>query len=265
MDEVREETFKQTSISDKEEIAVGKQIASELKRENKVLNNSTSDELKSIGTKISKFRKRQNIPFNIYLIESKDINAFATAGGHVWITTSLWEFVETKDELAGIIGHEISHIDYKHCQKSIQIYVSVLKQTGNDDLAGLVNIAGQVLNHPYSQEQEKESDYYGTELAHKAGYDSRKMGDFFKRMEKQTKMDENRKNIDKELDRFLFTHPYNKDRYNAIKKRADDLEKQSLISKVEIKSFEMDDKIFGIIVLVSLIVLLLIYFLRAKR
>ncbi|MCB1144534.1 MAG: M48 family metalloprotease [Leptospiraceae bacterium] len=101
-------------------------------------------------------------------------------------------------------NHEISHIDYLNCQKLIQIYVSIFKITGDDSFANLVNIVGQILNKPYSQQQESDADYYGVELVYKAGYNEKKMADFFKRMETKFYSDKERENLDKDLDRFFF-------------------------------------------------------------
>ncbi len=254
VDQVQKETFEQTKISDSEEIEYGRKIANEIRRTSKVLTNSASDRVSKIGKKLAEYRFRKNLFIQFHLIESREINAFATAGGYVWVTTGILEFVKSEDELAGILGHEIAHIDKKHCQKAIQVYVHVFKYTQDEEISELANIVGLILNQPYSQAQELEADYFGTEYAYKAGYDVSHFANFFERLEKQTNLDKSRKDLDKNLDRLLFSHPLNSTRKEKILKRVLELKKATTsIHALKVNSKQVLPTIFLIVAVASIL------------
>ncbi|MCX7998676.1 MAG: M48 family metalloprotease, partial [Leptospiraceae bacterium] len=181
--EVRKEVFEQTQISDSEEVEYGRKLAKQMKREFREIQNSSSKTLQEMGKKIASYRKRKSIPIEFHLIESEEINAFATAGGHVWVTTGILNFVQSKDELAGILGHEVAHLDLEHSKKLIQIYVYTFKTTRDEDFSELANLISLILNQPFSQEQELEADSLGIEFAHQAGFDAKRTIEFFERLE----------------------------------------------------------------------------------
>lgn len=252
-DEFRNEFVKETNITDEDEISAGKTLKKEVSRTYKIIKSGRDfRKLQKVFGNTVKFKKRKRIPINIFLIASQEINAFAVAGGSVWVTSGLMNFIETDDELAGIIGHEISHIDYKHCQKSIQAYISLLKKTDDEEIADLGQTLLSILNVPYSQEQETEADYYAVQLSHKAGYDPKRYADFFERLEMKYRLDQGRKELHPDVDKLMNSHPMNLDRAANVRKNAEKLHSQKLASnseqKKEIQNFD-NGKIVGIIIL----------------
>jgi predicted Zn-dependent protease len=122
-------------------------------------------------------------PLKYFLVDISDPNAFATAGGYVYVTRGLLAIVNSKDELAGIMGHEISHVTQRHSTKQLRasILPVVLELPAN--IVGLLTYKeiGNIINLPisatskialaaYSRSQEKEADEKGVELAIKAGF-----------------------------------------------------------------------------------------------
>src|SRR5580698_3581481 len=57
---------------------------------------------------------RKDLPYNAKIIKDSQINSFATMGGFVYIDEGLIDFVQSDDELAGVIGHETGHIERRH-------------------------------------------------------------------------------------------------------------------------------------------------------
>lgn len=153
------------------------------------------------------FRERKDIEYHIHLIESEDINAFAIPGGHVYITTALLDFVESDDELAGIIGHEIGHVDLKHCVRKVQKVVTATAFGG--DLAALAANFQVQLTAPFGQFDEYASDRTGARLAKQAGYDPVKTMDFFVRLKAGEKYNP--------LEKLLRTHPYSAQREACLR------------------------------------------------
>jgi predicted Zn-dependent protease len=145
------------------------------------------------------------------ILKSDDINAFATIGGYLYITTGLLDFVDSYDELAFIIGHEVAHEDRFHTQRK------VTKLTLSTDLGDMTRMEGfaeiaskinKTLAPPFDQIDEYEADKVGFELAKAAGYDVNRFADFFKKLERYEKQDLLRK--------LTSTHPFAEHRKNCI-------------------------------------------------
>ena len=226
-EDVRNETIKHTAISDKDEIRYGEKIAWEINRKAILLaaGDPRSRRVEAICRDVAAFRTRQNVPITVRVQSSREINAFAVAGGNIWVTTGMLAFVRGNDELASIIGHEIAHVDRKHCQAKIQMYVTVLEATGDENLAGLANLVATAVDTPYSQKDENVADYYGATMAFQAGYSPARMADFFDRIEARYRTDRGR-STDPDIDRLQNSHPLNRERMKRIRQRAVELMRQ---------------------------------------
>jgi predicted Zn-dependent protease len=113
---------------------------------------------------------RHAIRYQIHVIQSPQINAFAVPGGHIYVLTGLLDFLESEAELASILGHEISHVDLRHCIERYQ-YELALKRVGAGDAGVLVGMAHQFASLGYAQYQELEADASGERLTIEGGYD----------------------------------------------------------------------------------------------
>ncbi len=198
-----------SSISTQEEMEIGKELFSSISKDFKIIDHDARRQnLVTIFNKMLPYRSRKDINFNIHLIESPTINAFSIAGGHVHITTGLLENVQSQDELAFIIGHEIAHIDKKHCIRKIQILKTADSHFGN--LGVMAANLQLILTAPFGQADEYESDRFGAIFAHKAGFDAAKGNDFFIRLKKQEK-----KGL---MERITRTHPFSAAREDCLNK-----------------------------------------------
>ncbi|GHV41363.1 peptidase M48 [Spirochaetia bacterium] len=126
--------------------------------------------------------------YHVAILDSNEINAFATSGGHIFITRGLLGCAESEDALAGVIAHEISHIQLQHSIKSIKTsrITQALLVTGSSaaSAAGLstrelTDIFGEsvgeivttMVNNGYSQTQEFDADTNALSLMAGAGYE----------------------------------------------------------------------------------------------
>ena len=94
------------------------------------------------------------------------VNAFALPGGHVYVGGGLLALMDSEDELAAVLGHEIEHVDHYHCAERAQQEQALRRIP----LGGLVAIPVFVFEAGYSKDQELEADREGTRLAVEAGY-----------------------------------------------------------------------------------------------
>lgn len=162
--------------------------------------------------------KELNLDYKLqyYLLDIEEPNAFATTGGYVYVTRGLLALINTKDELAGILGHELSHVILKHGSKKSygNILPSILKLPGN--IIGLITIPeiGNIINLPieftseaalsgFSRDMESNADKLGVEIATKAGYYPYGLGDALVRLN-----DYSEYLVNREIEKSIFNdHP----------------------------------------------------------
>ena len=199
-------------ISSNSKSSIGKQIYNRYVLLGQLDNTHFAKEkIEEILQKITKNVSHKGINYTLSILKSDDINAFATLGGYLYITTGLLDFVDSYDELAFIIGHEVAHEDRFHTQRK------VTKLTLSTDLGDMTRMEGfaeiaskinKTLAPPFDQIDEYEADKVGFELAKAAGYDVNRFADFFKKLERYEKQDLLRK--------LTSTHPFAEHRKNCI-------------------------------------------------
>ena len=143
--------------------------------------------------------------YHVAILDSQEINAFATSGGHIFLTRGLVSSTKSEDALAGVIAHEIAHIQLQHSIKAIKTsrITQALMVTGTS-VAGAVSgydvnkmtaifnesvgdIMGALVNNGYSQAQEFEADAKALSLLAGAGYNPSGLIDMLKELENAQK------------------------------------------------------------------------------
>lgn len=80
-----------------------------------------------VGQTLVGYSSRSELDFYFYVLDSDQINAYATPGGYVFITTAALGLMENEAELAGVLAHEIAHVDERHIVNALNI-----RATGQD-------------------------------------------------------------------------------------------------------------------------------------
>ncbi len=198
-------------ISDTERKSMGEKIYGDMYKKRKMLNNHwAKNDVFIILNKITA-NLEGSTTYKLNIIKSQQINAFATMGGYIYLTTGLLDFVDSYDELAFIIGHEVAHEEKLHTQRKVTkmlVSSNLLSMVKLDDFKKIALNINATLSAPFDQIDEYEADKYGAELAMKAGYDASKFGDFFKKLARY----ENKTLLNK----LKSTHPFAEDRKNCI-------------------------------------------------
>lgn len=199
-------------LTQKQKAQIGKNNLQQLKKKYKILKNHPEHKkVNQVFESVLKFSETKNTRFSLHIIDGKEINAFTTIGGYVYITTGLLNFISSYDELAFIMGHEIGHQDKRHMERKItkmSIASNLLGFTGIEGFTKIATNINATLAAPFDQMDEYEADKHGVHLAQKAGYDPTKFADFFKKLEKL----EN-KNLWKKLS---STHPFAEHRKKCL-------------------------------------------------
>lgn len=151
----------------------------------------------------------------IYVAESKDLNAFALPGGHVVVFTGLLEAVDKPEELAGVLAHEIAHVTERHVLRRLVESVGLILviQALFGDTTGLLAVATDssemLLRQKFSRDFEREADDIGWTYLIRAGINPRGMIDFFIKLEKETA----------DTIPLLNTHPPTKERIERLEEK----------------------------------------------
>ncbi len=153
-----------TRISDEEEIRIGDTLAQRYISQSASGDSAMQDYVTAVGLKIAA-QARRRLPYKFhYVPEDYLVNAFALPGGHVFIGKGLIQLMESEDELASVLGHEVEHIDNYHCVERYQLKARA------GVLGDLLSLPIELFQAGYSKEQELEADRDGVWLAVKAGY-----------------------------------------------------------------------------------------------
>ena len=171
-----------TRVSIAEEQEVGNRLANQMHFWS---SNNDSEEfnlrqayIEKVGNSLLKGLARPEIKYSFHLIDQSMVNAFAIPG-HVYVFNGLIDFVESEAELAVILGHEIMHVDARHCIELFQAEMAAEKITGpilgNSKWISRIGmrIASRVIQGGYRKFQEFEADSGGLSMAVAAGYDPR--------------------------------------------------------------------------------------------
>lgn len=154
-------------MSDADEIAAGNALADSYSARWRLTSGNDRAEqayIASVGTAVA-VHARRKLPWRFHYIPDHNfVNAFALPGGHVFVGRGLIELMHSEDALAAVLGHEIEHVDLRHCAERAQTEAELR------NLGPLVGIPFEVFMAGYSKDQELEADRDGTTLAVQAGY-----------------------------------------------------------------------------------------------
>jgi len=178
------------------EIALGKQMALEVERQARIVEDPVIAEyVNRVGQNLVR-NSDAKVPFTIKVLDDDEINAFALPGGFFFVNTGVLLNADNEAEMAGVMGHEIAHVAARHGTR--QATRSELAQYGTLPLIFLGGMAGYAIYQgagmavplgflKFSRGFEAEADKLGLEYIYKAGYDPTAFVDFFEKIESQEK------------------------------------------------------------------------------
>jgi len=164
-----------SNISDDQEISIGRDINQQITGtqvrilRDAAINNYVND----IGQRLAATSDRPNIPYTFQVVADRQINAFATMGGFVYINAGLITAADNEAQLASVVAHEIGHIAARHVIERLKqtAITRGLATAAGLDQSTLVGLGIELaLNLPNSREAEFQSDRLGLENLIQAGY-----------------------------------------------------------------------------------------------
>lgn len=218
----------QVGMTPQEEVALGLQSAPQMANEYGGLypDNQVQQQIKSIGNKlVTSFnqelsaRNLQNpYKFDFHVLrDDKTVNAFALPGGQIFITAALLSRLETEDQLAGVLGHEIGHVVHRHSAQQMakgEFYQGLAgaatAASGSYGGAQIANYVAQIKMMKFGRDDELQSDEYGVQYMMKSGYDPNALIGVMKILAEASGGEMDR-------DDFMSTHPSPSNRIENIK------------------------------------------------
>jgi len=205
------------------EIAIGKQLAQEVDRQAKFIDDPVVTEyVNRVGQNIVRNSDAQ-VPFTIKVIDSDVVNAFALPGGFFYVNSGLILHADEESELAGVMAHEIAHVCARHGTKQAtkgqitqlamipaMIFIPYT-WTGYAIYQGM-NFMIPLTFLKFTRDEEREADFLGLQYMYKAGYDPNSFVAFFEKIEALEKKQPGT------IPKIFSDHPPTPDRVEAAQK-----------------------------------------------
>lgn len=215
----------QVILSSNQQKQLGDEFLRELRKQRLLLEDVQIHQyINALGQRLASHSDNPEQAYRFYIIDNKEINAFATFGGLIVIHTGLVLTTQNEDELAAVMAHEIAHVSQQHLLRNIEDQQKLSLPAIAAMLASIAiaaiepeAAAGAMASMQAGMAQlqidtirgfEKEADRVGIKMLAAAGFNAQSMADFFARLQIN-----NRYNNSERLPEFLRTHPIT---YNRI-------------------------------------------------
>lgn len=208
------------------EIAMGKELAQEVERQAKIIDDPVVAEyVNRIGQNLVR-NSDAKVPFTIKVIDSEEVNAFALPGGFFFVNTGLILKAESESELAGVMAHEIAHVAARHGTRQATrgnianfatiplIFMGGWTGYGVRQAASVLVPVGFLR---FSRAFESEADLLGLQYLYKTGYDPTAFVDFFEKIQTLEKRKPGT------MAKVFSTHPMTDDRIKNAQKNIQDI------------------------------------------
>jgi predicted Zn-dependent protease len=171
--------FKDLKISEADERKIGMRSSPAARNVRRVSGKEVTKYVTLLGTVLAQASSRPTLNWEFIVLDTDGVNAFAAPGGIIHVTRGALGLAKTEAELAGVLGHEITHVTEKHTIGSIQKSKKISFVTDQVPKGGLTQdlitkisevAYDDIWKNKYDRNDENEADRLGVELANKAGY-----------------------------------------------------------------------------------------------
>jgi predicted Zn-dependent protease len=223
-------------ISERDEIALGKQTDAEISAQYGVYDDSALlAYVQRVGQSMTSHTHRPHLTYHFAILDAPVVNAFAVPGGYIYVTRGILALMSSEAELAVVLAHELGHVNARHSVAKLSQLM--LAQVGLAiggaisetfaKITGAASIGIQLLFLKFSRDDEREADALGVEYSRKGGYNPSEMVNFFSSLEKLGDLSGGQS-----LPGFLSTHPLTSERVQNTKDMLLDADTQLKIEKI---------------------------------
>ena len=225
--------FEVSFISPEEEQKLGDQEAEKVKKTMGLIDDpKTLAYVQAVGNRLAEHSPRKDVDYTFQIVDMEAPNAFALPGGYVYVSRGLLVLVNSEDELAGVMGHEIGHVAGRHAVQRVTrsvatsplriatgiagAAVSIVTPGLGTSIAGVGQVASAMFIAPYSRDQEREADRVGQEMVANAGWDPEGLSSLLESLGKSEKL----LSGEERQSSFFDTHPATDERVAETKEHA---------------------------------------------
>jgi predicted Zn-dependent protease len=213
-------TLTACGVSTQQEVQLGQEYSQQIAQQLPIVQDPEINRyINVLGDSIARVADNRNLEWHFYVVDSKEVNAFAVPGGFVYINRGLIERATAMDQVAGVLGHEIGHVTQRHSVKQMQqqqganigvTLACVLTRVCNNQAAGAaINVAGGAIFARFSRQDEAEADEVGVQYVTRAGIDPRGIPQMFEILMAE------RQSRPAGVEAWFLTHPLEEDRITA--------------------------------------------------
>ena len=231
------------SITPEQEYYIGRTVAATILSQNKPYDSKAlTTYLNTVGQYLALCSDRPETfgGYHFLVMDTQDINAFAAPGGFILVSRGMLKCCKSEDALAGVLAHEIGHVELNHGLQAIDksrltsaatiLGTEAAKNLGGKELADLTktfensisDITSTVMNSGYARKFEFQADKAAVTILKRSGYDPNGLVSMLKQMEKNLKPGGHD---------FAKTHPAPQDRITELTKLIDSSSKPAAISE----------------------------------
>ena len=216
-------------LSTEQEVEIGRQAARDIERELQLYNDYlVSAYVNRLGQRLARHSSRSDLKYHFKVVDTDEVNAFALPGGWLYVNRGLITTAENESELAGVIAHEIGHVEGKHGAQAISRRLGaaiVLDATLGGENASLRRRAARKITGfftgvgllKYGRDAEREADKFAVEATHAAGIDPEGAATFFEKLAAMRKRDPG------QLERLFSSHPASRERVENVRSQIREL------------------------------------------
>jgi beta-barrel assembly-enhancing protease len=184
------------SVSQDEEVALGHENAAQINAQLPIVTDpAIAGYIQDLGQSIATRTSRSDLDWHFYVVNTKQVNAFALPGGYIYVNRGLIESTDRLDQLTGTLGHEIGHVIQRHSVRQMEnaqkanVGVAVLCTLTSICESGLANVAVQVGGTAFfarhSRLDELQADSEAVVNVTRAGYDPEGIPELFEGLLKE--------------------------------------------------------------------------------
>ncbi|MDB4880985.1 MAG: hypothetical protein JWL60_2431 [Gemmatimonadetes bacterium] len=178
-------------VSTQQEVEMGQQYVVQINQQLPIVQDPELNRyINVLGDSIARLTERRDLPeWRFYIVDSREVNAFAVPGGFIYVNRGLIERTQTMDQLAGVLGHEIGHVVRRHSIKQMEqqqganiglTLACVLTSVCNSQAAATaIQVGGTALFAKFSRGDENEADEEGVRNVVRAGIDPNGIPEMF--------------------------------------------------------------------------------------
>ncbi len=207
-------------VSQQQEVQMGQDYAQQINAQLPIVSDPEINRyINLLGDQIASRTSRADLDWHFYVVDSREVNAFAVPGGFIYVNRGLIERTTRMDELAGVLGHEIGHVVRRHSIQQMEkaqganigiTLACVLTNICNSQAAQAgINIAGGAVFARFSRQDELEADQEAVANTVRAGINPAGIVTMFEKLIAE------RKSRPSSVSTFFATHPLEENRIEA--------------------------------------------------